>query len=304
MTYLIGSATSAGAGGLAHYDFMDRLKTFLTGLATNPWVALRDDRSTENWEMIFQGEGLSGTEEIFFGVKSYQSVGGDYYNLSIATFSGYVAGNTFETQPGSSNVLGVPAHNLNIDFWIIANGQRVAAALKVGTPVYESFYAGKFFPYSTPTQYPYPVVAGGMLTSAAATRYSDTGHSMPYKGNRANLRMRFVDGLYRQPDVAPWVATDIGSSTRDTNGQYVLRAAVMSDSNGVYGELDGIYNITGFNNVVENMLQLGGTPVTDNPAWTSDQRASAIVTAGGTPYVVIQDVYRTGFGDYYAMKLA
>lgn len=298
MAYTIGSATSAGAGGLAHYDFMDQIKTFLTGLASNPWVALRDDRSTANWEMIFQGEGLSGTEQIFIGIKSYQDAGADYYNLSIATFSGYIAGNTFETQPGISNVLGVPAHNLNIDYWIVANGQRVAAALKVGTPVYESFYAGKFFPYATPSQYPYPVVAGGMLGSASATRYSDTSHSIPYKGNRANLRMRFVDGSYKQPTI------DFPANRRDTEGNYMPRQIVMYDSANVYGELDGIYHISGFNNVVENMIQIGGTPVTDNPAWTSDQRASAIVTAGGVPYLVMQDVYRTGFGDYYAMKLA
>jgi len=304
MAYVIDTATSAGAGGLATYDLLDRIKTFLTGLATNPWTAVRDDRSTANWELILQGPGLSGTEQIFIGFKTYQSAASDYYNFSVATFTGYVAGNTFETQPGYSNSLGVPAHNLSIGYWMIANGQRIAGALKVGTPVYESFYAGKFFPYATPSQYPYPIIAGGMLDSASATRYSDTSHSMPYKGNRANLRMRGVAGTYLQPNAFPWSPTDNASSRRDTGGQYPLRPIQLLDGSNIYGELDGIYQISGFNNVVENMIQIGGTPVTDNPAWTSAQRASAIVTAGGTPYVVIQDVYRTGFADYYAMKLA
>jgi hypothetical protein len=48
----------------------------------------------------------------------------------------------------------------------------------------------------------------------------------------------------------------------------------------VYGELDGIFMISGFNNAVENTF-----------------------TLGGKSYVVMQDVSRTGFYDYYAMRL-
>lgn len=303
MAYVIDTATNAGAGGLASYDLLDRIKTFLTGLTTTPWTALRDDRSTANWELILQGQGLSGSEQIFIGFKTYQDSTSDYYNFSVATFTGFVSGNSFETQPGYSNSLGVCAHNLSIGYWMIANGQRVAGALKVGTPVYESFYLGKFFPYATPSQYPYPVAAIGMLGSASATRYSDTTHSMGYKGNRANLRMRGVAGTYVQPNAFPWTGTDQASNRRDTGGQYPLRPIQLFDASNIYGELDGIYQVTGFNNVVENMIQIGGTPVTDNTSWTSAQRASAIVAAGGTPYIVIQDVHRTGFADYFAMKL-
>jgi hypothetical protein len=41
-----------------------------------------------------------------------------------------------------------------------------------------------------------------------------------------------------------------------------------------------VYYVSGFNNAVENTL-----------------------TISGTPYVVIQDVYRTGFNAYYALRL-
>lgn len=43
--------------------------------------------------------------------------------------------------------------------------------------------------------------------------------------------------------------------------------------------------------------------VVDNPAWTMQQRVDAIETAGGVAYVCFQDVARTSFNDYYAMRL-
>lgn len=151
--------------------------------------------------------------------------------------------------------------------------------MKVGTPVYEHFYIGKFFPYARPSQYPYPIVCAGMLSGAAATRYSDTSHSMPYKGNRVNLAMRFNTGAYLQPETHPWNNTYLAGTTQlcDTNDNYPLLPVILNDANGIYGELDGIRYVSGFNNVVEN---------TCGPDW-----------------VVLQDVIRTGFTDYIALKL-
>lgn len=281
------------------------------------WAVLRyvnPNDITQNRELILQGSGLSGTDQIFIGFRSYQSVSADYYNLSVAGFTGYVAGNSFVTQPGYRES-GVCAHNLRIDYWLAVNGQRVAFGLKVGTPVYESGYAGKLLPYATPSQYPYPLFCGGMLSGVAATRYSDTTHSMYAKGARANAAMLFVDGTWHQPTTWPWSCpaytggtSGVNGALRDTGGNYQLLPIVLTEGDGtananVYGELDGVRQISGFSNAVENMLQIGGSAVADNSGWTSAQRAAAIVAAGGTPWVVIQDVARTGFADYYALRL-
>lgn len=247
------------------------------------WTQLRYDTSGVNHELILQGPGLSGAEQIYIGIKTYHDVNADYYNLAVSTFTGYVAGNTFETQPGVY-VMGVPAHNTSITYWLVANGQRLAMALKVGTPVYESFYIGKFFPYATPQQFPYPIVVGGMFTSAAATRFSDTTHSMPYKGCRGNFLMRWLDGGWKLPDTHPWYEMELAFSHRmretDVN-TYPLLPVVLKGAVGLFGELDSIYYVSGFNNAVENVIQVGGQD-----------------------YLVVQDVWRTGFTDYYALKLA
>lgn len=282
MPHEIGFVDNSG-GTLAHYKMLEKIRD--VAVASGYWQVMRYDTSIANRELILKGQGFTGTEEIYVGVRTYQDAGADYYNLCVATFTGYVAGNTFDTQP-DARLSGVPAHNQRIDYWLTVNPQRIACCMKVGTPVYEHFYIGKFFPYARPSQYPYPVVCAGMLNGAAATRFSDTAHSMPYKGNRTNFGMRFNTGIYLQVESHPWnnpsrLAGNGSGGTqlqlRDTAGQYPLLPILLNDANGVYGELDGVRYISGFDNVTEN---------TCGPDW-----------------VVFQDVWRTGFTDYVALRM-
>jgi len=287
MAYEIATATSAGAGGLAHYDLLDRIANFATTNAAlvaagQQWQILRYNTSIANRELILKGPGLSGTDQIFVGIRTYQNASADYYNLSVATFKGYVDANPFQNQPGASQICGVPAHNLTIGYWLRVTGQSINCALKVGTPVYECFQVGRMFQLDTPGQYPQPLIAAGMFGGEPAVRYSDTNHSMPWKGGRSNFQMHFNDGSWKQPSTYPWSNNRLANSIRDTGGQYHLTPVLLHDATpNVYGYLDGIYHITGFNNAVENTLVINGKN-----------------------YVVIQDVYRTGFGDYFAMELS
>lgn len=275
MPHAIGYVDNSG-GTLAHYKMLEKIRD--VAVASTFWEVMRYNTTVANRELILKGKGYTGTEEIYVGVRTYQDASADYYNLCVATFIGYVPSNTFDTQPGV-RLSGVPAHNQRIDYWLTVNPQRIACCMKVGTPVYEHFYIGKFFPYARPSQYPYPIVCSGMLSGAAATRYSDISHSMPYKGNRVNLAMRFNTGVYLQPATYPWNNTYLsgGTQLRDTNGHYPLLPVILNDINGVYGELDGVRYISGFDNVTEN---------TCGPDW-----------------IVLQDVSRTGFIDYIALKL-
>lgn len=275
MANAVGYVDNTG-GTLAHYKMLLTIKTLAEA---NGWTVLRYDDVSTNRELILKGVGLSGTEEIFVGFRTYHDVSADYYNLLAATFTGYVSANSFDTQPGAK-LSGVPAHNNRIDYWLTLNAQRIVLAMKVGTPVYESCYVGKMLPYSLPSQFPYPIVCGGMLNGAAATRFSDASHSIPYKGNRANFTLRTNAGSYDQVYAHPWQNAYL-SATRDTNNSYPLMPVVLNDNSGnIYGELDGIFFVSGFNNAVENTLSISGVT-----------------------YVVIQDVSRTGFSDYYAMRL-
>jgi hypothetical protein len=271
---------------LAHYAMLAEIKDFCED---NGWSILRYDDASFNRELIMAAPGYIGPDgavPAYVGVRTYHDVGNDYYNLSVAGFTGYVSGNTWATQPGFLEC-GVPAHNQRIDYWMTINDRRLAFALKVGTPVYESAYIGFALPYATPRQYPYPLFVGGMLVGAAATRFSETTHASYFYGNRNNCRLRFVDGSWLAPRIWPYQNAELmaGGTTdysmRPLNTHYPLMRMVMNNaSNNVYGELEGVYAITGFDNVVENTL-----------------------TVGGVQHVVIQDVARNGFNNYYALQL-
>jgi hypothetical protein len=238
----------------------------------------------DNYEVIWKAPGLSGLEEIYFGIKTYQSISADYYNFKIGVFTGYVPGNSFETQPGVQGPMGVPLWNHNTPYWMAANGQRLIVFAKIEN-VYESFYMGKYLPYAIPSQYPYPVFCGGSLSTATATRYSDSSHQSWFKGTLANSRLRHVDGLWKTPDFHPCAGTHVlRNSNADSDvaeGYYSLNAITLSDSTpNVYGELDGVYFISGYNNAVEN-------------TGTYDSK----------PYVVMRNIWRTDFTDYVALRL-
>lgn len=277
---------------LAHYELIATIADFLENdtdlvAAGQDWEVLRYDTAGENHELIMKGPGLSGTEEVFIGLRAYQSESADYYNIALAGMTGYVPGNAWAAQPGFVQSA-VCAHNQRIDYWMAGNGQRLAMGLRVGSPsVFESGYVGKMFPLAKPDQYPYPLVVAGTLVGAPATRYSDVPHSFAFKGNRSNLRMRSVAGAWLQPWAWPWggqsdfANADAGLNLRDTSGIYTLQPVLLND-NGVnnWGYLDGVYQITGFNSASENTLSIAGKD-----------------------YVVLGDVWRTGFGDYIALEL-
>lgn len=277
MPHTIGFVDNSG-GVLAHYKMLETIHDFALA---NGWTVLRYDVASADRQLVLRGSGYTGEEEIFVGFRTYQNAAADYYNLLAGVFTGYVPANPFDNQPGA-RLSGVPAHNNRIDYWLTLNPQRIALAMKVGTPVYETAYVGKMLPYARPSQYPYPVVCGGMLNGAAATRFSDTSHQMPYKGNRAGLGLRTNDG-WVQPYAYPYQNDVIAGSTqlRDTGSSYQLLPVELNDNVGnLWGALDGIYYISGFNNAVENTLDVGGKT-----------------------HVVLQNVARTGHTDYYAMRL-
>lgn len=269
---------------LAHYAMLRKIKDEVSALGMG-WTVLRYVDNVANHELILEGEGLTGTERIFVGFRTYQDAGADYYNLVAQTATGYLAGETFDNQPNAVRSA-FCAHNQRIDYWLSWNAQHIKVALKVGTPVYESAYVGKFLPYARPSQFPYPVVNVGTLNGTPATRFSDTSatHSFGYKGGSVRMQMRNLQGAWAQPLAQPWANTVIGGATRSpkpTGTNYPIFPVELYDTaSNIYGALDGVFFIGGFDNIVENTL-----------------------TIGGVTYVVIQDVFRTGFRDYYALRL-
>lgn len=307
MAYAIDHVDNLG-GGFAHQAMLVRIKAIAEA---NGWVTRRHINTGENHELILQGEGLSGEDEIFVGFRCYQAVASDYYNIAAAVMVGYVSDNPFEGQPGFIQS-GVPANNNRIDYFMTVNAQRIALCMKVGTPVYEHCYVGKILPYARPGEFRSPLACIGMLNGASATRFSDTSHTMGYRGGRVNCRLRSQQGTWLQPDCWPWVNAAVAGTGANASSQAVRPAAgiqpllpiQLSDTTpNVYGLLDGMLFTTGFDSATENVLQQGGSNV-DPQGKSLVAVVDDIVAAGGRAFVVLQDGSRNGFSDYVAMEMS
>lgn len=249
---------------------------------TAGWTVLRSDTTTDNHQLI-----MSSASGATVGLMNYQDAGADYYNLAAAGMIGFDTTVGFDTQPGVV-LSGVPAHPERIDYWLTVNNKRLVLALKVGGSAYESLYLGQANPYTRPTLYPNPLVVSGMLDGAAAVRFSDTAHSMGFKGGGTgangvnNLRLRFGSG-WMTPKAWPWVNNWVcgTAATLKTGDSYPLMPVVLyTAANGLLVELDGVLQISGVGIGAEDTLNVGGED-----------------------YLVIRDVTRTGAADYFAMRM-
>lgn len=312
MGYAIGTVTGSG-GDEAHYKVLAAIRTLALA---NGWTSLRYVSTGTDREVILQSSGLSTTEDIYIGFKTYHDVGADYYNIQVATFVGYLAGNSFESQPGYK-ASGVCCHNNAVTYFITANAQRITGCFKVGTPTYEHFYAGKMYVYGRPSEFPSPLVVAGMFNGPEARRYSDTMHHFPYYGSDvysyyapnepSNLWLRDQSGVYIQAEAYPWFSGQ--TSMRPPGTSYQLQPIILSkysltqNRGNVFGELDGVSMLTGFNNSVENVLQQGGT-FYNQTGHTVLESVNGIIANGGKAYVVLQDVSRNGFDNFIAMEMS
>jgi hypothetical protein len=316
MGYAIATVTG-GSGDEAHYKVLAAIKTLAEA---NGWSTLRYVSTGADRELILNSTGLSGTEDIYIGFKTYQDVGADYYNIAVSCFTGYVSANSFETQPGA-RLSGVPCHNNAVTYFITANAQRIVGCFKVGTPVYAHFYVGKMYPYGRPGEFPSPLCAGGAFDAKEARRFSDTGYTFPYYGAYGfsgsnptlygRMYLRAPDGVYRQYYMSPFNQMQaVGlAGVRTSDTYYHLLPITMFEfdtptgKGNVWGELDGVTFVTGFNNGTENVLQNGGTLV-DQTGMTVLQAVDAIIAAGGRAHIILQDTGRNGFNNYIALEMS
>ena len=336
MGHAIGTVTG-GSGDEAYYKVLAAIKTLAEA---NGWTTLRYNNTGTNRELILNSKGLSGTEDIYIGFRTYFSASGDYYNILVGVFTGFVSANTFDTQPGA-RLSGVPCHNNAVTYFMTANAQRIAGCFKVGTPVYTHFYAGKMFPYSRPGEFPSPLVCAGMFDGAAGKRFSDLDYSFPYHGRESGpssperpslLWLRDQAGAWRRLSHFPFYNGVAGTNTAydqnalanynylstsenyrslvpaGTNYQpqpiilYTTASVGNTYAGNVFGELDGVYQISGFNNNVENVVQIGGTPV-DGTGMTVAEHVDAVLAAGGRAFVMLQDVGRTDWRSFIGLEM-
>jgi len=319
MAYETGNATD-------YRDLLLKLKTFLTTnvdliAASEEWIALRSvvmlDSEGYSDELILKGPGAAGTDEIYVGIKCFQNPTDDLYNWILTGMVGFNTVTPWDDQPGQMPKVGLSLWNSPIKYWVVANGRRFVLVAKVSS-FYVTMHAGFILPYATPSQYPYPnFVAGNIPSYLNAFLTENYSWNSPLNSNfwrpcdvnsdRPNTGAHYLywlDGSWRSFKNVNYlggtfesVNTNLDSFEnevlpfnpvwmRDTmDGQYIIQpwklAMRKNPSHAIAGALDDVYHVSGFNNASEN-----------------------IITIGIDSYLVVQNVFRNGVGDFAVVKLA
>lgn len=306
----IGTATG-------YKDLLAKLRTFLTGLAVNPWTSLRYTvgGGVAADECILRAPGLAGTDQIFVGITTFENATADYFNWRLGGFTGFNNALAFGAQPGVMQNVFVQLWNSPIPYWFVANGRRVIMVAKVSTN-YHMMYLGFLNQYASPNQYPYPLAIGGNFAMSpepaltdVAWRWSNTFFTRqnfpmstrwdPGGGviadNTSTLRLRAPNGLWKAMRCGPNGSySDVDDSTvwPYMAGMVNLQANLGADQSPVfpiilhdntpevYGELDGVYATSGQGRASEDTL-----------------------TEGADSLLMVQNVTKTARNDYCAVRL-
>lgn len=274
---------------------------------------------------ILKGPGLGGLDEIFIAFVTRRCLTTLEYFMAIHGLTGYNPNQKSVLEQPGAVPYGQPFVALwdaPMPYWLTINGRRIVGTFKVST-IYSSFYAGFFLPYATPNQYPYPMAIGGSICSDTyldtSLQYSKTTskHSafmmpssidtsgntnksstlsllnpggswvaMCNRVNSANVNIiNFKLYAYVWPHAA-WSGTALGDRSKplaeNIGGGYSLLPQMLIQSSPTainFGELDGTKQISGDNNSSENTG-----------------------TVSGVPYVVFQNVFRTGRTEFWALQ--
>jgi len=291
-------------------DLLAKLKTFITA---NGWVSVAST-STEEY---LRGTG-AGSDNIYIGIQKYSNVAADNYAWILQGYTGYVSGTGFHNQPNAipTNPPALPLWNTTIPYWFVCSGRRFIVVAKIST-LYVVAYMGWILPYAVPAQWPYPHVIGGSTYAESSNgliplRYSTangkmTAFPIPINSDSSagTLAMRDPAATWQRPlnangtetlvysywdgsGVWPWnnrLIDNFGGwdhQEKTIDGAYQLTPAVihLESPRNVYGELDGVFHVSGRGQSAENIVQIDGVD-----------------------HLVLQNVYRTSVDQYFAIKL-
>lgn len=276
-------------------------------------------------DIVLRGPGYAGTDNVYIGLSRVDRPTPDEFEIQMVGMTAVLAGATSIRE--HANVTPQPVRMFldshSTSYWFVANGRRFVVVVKIST-IFETLYGGLFLPYADPTQYSYPLFVGGSagtrpggdpITSWRSTAEGHRHFMHSYEnvfnpnqeasawtlspqgewlrtvstGTQATVAVgprRFHAGLDNAETAASgrWGYRSINERLRaGFDGSMLLTPHTLVQSyptNQTYGVLHGTYHVPGFGNSAEN-----------------------IVTMDGVDHLVVQDVFRTGVGEFWALAL-
>lgn len=314
-------------------DLFAKLITFLTTdtdlvAAGEEWTEVWDHASGDEDGIVLEGPGLSGTDQIYVGLRLNRNVPADEYNIEARGMTGFSA-SAVELED-HVNVSPDPAYSFvdsgTMTYWFIASGRHFVVITKI-TTVFEALYAGWFLPFGTPTEYPYPMFIGG----SAGTYYSGDPDSPSSWRDDVSGHTQF-----------PWPSADDSGPDYwgpmafllDPAGNWITLSNTGSAREGTVGPVytKGYKNFAdnqaNFLDAYEGFLQMtecyGGDhmiwPMTLHETSPGSQTYGILdgcfkcqgvgmgaedeITVGGVDHLVVQNTHRTDLFDYWCVELS
>lgn len=303
---------AGGTAATGTVDLLSKIRTFVTtGLGASNWTEIKWALNGSEREFMFRAPGLSGAEEIWGGIRTVTGTG--YANLQIAGYFGNrnasAPWDTVFDDQVLTQLRYVTCAELPIDYWLVANGQRLVCAFRIGS-VWSAFYIGLFLPYCTPDQYPYPFYLGGSNDSATAQISDVTGHRL-FTAPSQNTCATFLP-INVWSDTRVFSASDQYSSgtTMIPISQSTEIGATNAYATATRANLDGSFNL--FPIEIETSQAPGGRlGQLDGVFWVSGLDASGSVIAPGTiadvgavDHILFHAPGRTTFSEWCAVRLS
>lgn len=259
----------------------------------------------DNFQAAWAAPGLDGSKAIHVGIIPVRNQAADTYNLTMRAWRFHDGNKSIEAQHNVSTRCVMSLTDQPMNYWLVANGQRVIVAAKIST-TYQLAYLGFGFPYEPPSVHPWPCVIAG--TSEDSTmRWSSThpNHRLAFMPGDG-MHAYYPDNLWRRVRNRSGGSGDDGSGDgssgkvwpsawnsggavldwlrdRLDGGHVLIPCSILHAVSPVFhawGELDGLYWVSGFG-----------------------QTAESLIAADGYEHLVIDNVFRTGLTNWGAIRL-
>ncbi len=281
---------------------LDRWSPFTT--AGGGFAAI-DDQGTIGTEgaLIWHGLG-NGSEAFYQGVAITETPASQIWNFIMRGYTGFSPTADWDTQPGVGPEVFTAQWDNDMEYWLVFNSRRYVAAWVVSTTMH-SLYQGAILSFASPSEWPFPNAYFGEKDDQEAWNSTATpyNHGQHYPTTQ-NGFIRDVGGEWRVGreqannqsftesvrSPAPFQAGSIwdGHENFDSGDHQVLPMTYVSYGQSTspltgeaLGVADGCFQVTGFNNSPQTILNIGGTD-----------------------HLVVNDIFRVQRQDFWALELA
>lgn len=264
-------------------------------------------------QCLFTGKGLAAADTIFVGMAIIEDDTVPYFNWRLRGAVAFDSAALFQNQPSSSPNSFYVLDDGTLEYWIVCTGRYFIVVTKIGT-VYTSMMMGFHLPYGVPAEYGYPLVIAGSVGDANIDftnlgshfrMFANPGSNAMLVRDPAGQWLSFTNYSQTSPTdfqnnekcIAPYAgnfdaisAIFMSKVTEGIDGSYPLTPLIIAEfekpegeigKNGnAYGELDGVFHVSGSNNTPENTTVIG--PDT---------------------YIFFPDIYRLAFNNFMAVRL-